>query len=55
MRAIGGGCELWPGIPVAMELEVSPKNRRARALYERLGFVEIRNARLRWRGESVEV
>ena len=49
MRALAHGCELWPGVPVAMELEVSPKNRRARALYERLGFVEIRNARLRWR------
>ena len=29
---------LWPEKPVALELEVSPANERARALYERLGF-----------------
>jgi len=29
---------LWPRAPVALELEVSPDNARARALYERLGF-----------------
>lgn len=29
---------LWPGKPVALALEVSPANERARALYERLGF-----------------
>ena len=32
---------------VAFELEVSPKNLRARALYERLGFVSRKNACLR--------
>ena len=29
---------LWPEKPVALALEVSPANERARALYERLGF-----------------
>ena len=38
---------LWPGQPVALELEVSPHNPRARALYERLGFREKRNMTLR--------
>jgi GNAT superfamily N-acetyltransferase len=37
----------WPGRPVALELEVSPQNHRARALYERLGFAGRRNATLR--------
>ena len=32
---------------VAFELEVSPNNTRARALYERLGFLPLRNASLR--------
>jgi ribosomal protein S18 acetylase RimI-like enzyme len=32
---------------VAFELEVSPGNTRARALYERLGFRPLRNASLR--------
>lgn len=37
----------WPGRPVALELEVTPDNARARALYERLGFRVKRNATLR--------
>lgn len=41
------GTELWPGRPVALELEVSPANVRARGLYHRLGFVTKRNATLR--------
>ena len=39
----------WPGRPVALELEVTPDNARARALYERLGFRVKRNAVLRAR------
>lgn len=39
---------LWPTVPAALELEVSPKNHRARALYERLGF-KARNQTLRRR------
>ncbi len=38
---------LWPGRPVALELEVSPDNGRALALYERLGFRVKRNRTLR--------
>ncbi len=40
--------ELWPVRPVALELEVTPSNARARAFYERLGF-SARNATLRRR------
>ena len=40
----------WPGTPVALQLEVSPANRRARALYERLGFEPVRNLTMRRRG-----
>jgi len=29
---------LWSGTPVALALEVTPQNERARALYEHLGF-----------------
>ena len=50
LASLQSGTELWPGRPVALELEVAPGNRRARVLYERLGFREKRNAtmRLRW-------
>jgi hypothetical protein len=41
------GSELWPERPVALELEVSPANTRARALYDRLGFVTKHNTTLR--------
>ncbi len=37
---------LWPAPPAALELEVTPNNARARALYERLGF-RARNVMLR--------
>ena len=40
---------LWPARPVALELEVSPTNQRARALYDRLGFLPRHNATLRLR------
>jgi ribosomal protein S18 acetylase RimI-like enzyme len=39
----------WSGTPVALQLEVSPSNVRARALYERLGFEPMRNLSLRRR------
>jgi ribosomal protein S18 acetylase RimI-like enzyme len=48
LRALAAGDGPWPRAPVAMELEVSPANVRARALYERLGFRAIRNATMRW-------
>jgi GNAT superfamily N-acetyltransferase len=37
---------LWPERPVGLELEVTPDNARARALYARLGF-KAKNALLR--------
>lgn len=37
---------LWPGDPVALALEVTPSNPRARALYTRLGFTPAKNALL---------
>jgi GNAT superfamily N-acetyltransferase len=46
LEAIETDRALWPAPPVALELEVTPANRRARALYERLGF-RARNATLR--------
>jgi ribosomal protein S18 acetylase RimI-like enzyme len=47
IEAVARGEGDWPGRPVALELEVSPHNPRARRLYERLGFVPLRNATLR--------
>jgi ribosomal protein S18 acetylase RimI-like enzyme len=43
---LAAGAFCWPGT-VALQLEVSPSNRRARALYERHGFAPVRNATLR--------
>src|SRR5688572_13973533 len=47
MRSVMSGLPLWPRRPVALELEVSPSNPRAFALYERLGFTARHNATLR--------
>ena len=41
--------ELWGRVPVAIDLEVTPENDRARALYERLGFVVAKNTVMRRR------
>ena len=49
LRSLMAGQGPWPAVPVAIELEVSPENPRARALYEALGFEPYRNAVLRWR------
>ncbi len=38
LDALAAGSKLWPGDAVALALEVTPDNARARALYERLGF-----------------
>lgn len=46
VRSLEAG-ELWPVRPVALELEVSPGNTRALALYDRLGFRVKRNVTLR--------
>ena len=47
VEALRSTPSLWPGVPVALELEVSPANVRARALYERLGFSVKRNTTMR--------
>ena len=47
VNALREGSSLWPRDAVALELEVSPANPRARALYERVGFREKRNTTLR--------
>jgi GNAT superfamily N-acetyltransferase len=39
----------WFGGAVAVELEVTPDNQRARALYQRLGFAAYKNALMRVR------
>jgi ribosomal protein S18 acetylase RimI-like enzyme len=39
---------LWPRPAVAIELEVTPQNKRAAALYSSLGFQPVKNARLRF-------
>jgi ribosomal protein S18 acetylase RimI-like enzyme len=41
--------ELWGRVPVAIDLEVTPDNHRARTLYERLGFVVAKNTVMRRR------
>lgn len=47
--ALAGASPLWPGTPVAVELEVSPANTGAAALYASLGFRPVRNRHLRLR------
>jgi len=49
-RLVRGLCERtlpWFQTAVAIELEVTPGNARARALYERLGFAAYKNALMR--------
>ena len=47
VESLAAGAPIWPRRPVALELEVHPRNTRARALYERLGFRVKRNETLR--------
>jgi len=49
-RSVSIDRSLWNHAPVALELEVTPNNARARAFYERLGF-RSRNQTLRRRLE----
>ena len=49
LESLIAGSSLWPGRPVAFELEVSPDNPRAGSLYERLGFRVKRNTTMRLR------
>ncbi|MBI4955992.1 MAG: GNAT family N-acetyltransferase [Myxococcales bacterium] len=43
LRELAAGSELWGSRPAAVCLQVTADNRRARALYRRLGFVESKN------------
>jgi GNAT superfamily N-acetyltransferase len=45
--------ELWSSVPVAIDLEVTPENHLARALYERLGFEIAHNVGMRRRSSRV--
>ncbi len=54
VRSLLDGAGHWPQRPVALELEVSPRNERAHALYERLGFAPIRNTRMRLHGPHLD-
>lgn len=47
VRSLSSAEGLWPRRPVALELETTPDNRRARSLYQRLGFTEKRNTTFR--------
>jgi len=47
IRSLSTASELWPRQAVALELELTPSNVRARALYERLGFSVKRNTTMR--------
>ena|SRR3989338_6572434 len=49
IEALTSGTPLWPSRPVAIDLEVTPGNSRARALYSSLGFSPAKNAHMRFR------
>jgi GNAT superfamily N-acetyltransferase len=46
LTQIGVDPSLWPGQPVALELETTPDNENARRLYERVGF-KLKNRTMR--------
>jgi ribosomal protein S18 acetylase RimI-like enzyme len=46
VEALVAGNSIWPGHPAAIALEVSPTNRRALALYAKLGFVSSPNLQM---------
>jgi ribosomal protein S18 acetylase RimI-like enzyme len=46
---IGQESSLWPRTIVAVDLEVTPSNARARALYTKLGFSPAKNQQMRFR------
>ena len=49
VTAVTEGRSLWPRPFVAIELEVSPKNTKAKQLYGELGFQPVENSVLRLR------
>jgi len=46
LRSLKDGSGPWPRVPVALALQVTPSNERARRLYERLGFSAWKNTTL---------
>jgi GNAT superfamily N-acetyltransferase len=46
IRSLRDGSGPWPRVPVALALQVTPSNDRARRLYERLGFAAWKNTTL---------
>jgi ribosomal protein S18 acetylase RimI-like enzyme len=55
LRSLMDGTALLPARPDVLELETSPDNARARALYESLGFRAIRNTVMRTANRSEQV
>lgn len=49
LGSLGRAESVWPRQPVAIDLEVTGQNARARALYERLGFKPHKNTGMRRR------
>jgi ribosomal protein S18 acetylase RimI-like enzyme len=49
MQGLVSHASLWPGKPVAIQLEVTPRNSKARALYLKMGFSDARNTTMRIR------
>jgi ribosomal protein S18 acetylase RimI-like enzyme len=49
MQGLVSSSPLWPGKPVAIQLEVTPRNAKARALYLRMGFSDAKNTTMRIR------
>jgi GNAT superfamily N-acetyltransferase len=49
VRSLAAGTMPWFRDAVAVELEVTPSNRRARELYQRLGFAPYKNTQMRLR------
>ena len=49
LRSIADGSGPWPQVPVAVALQVTPENDRARQLYGRLGFEASKNSTMLWR------
>lgn len=47
LQSLGSAGSVWPRPFVALQLEVSPTNLRARQLYARLGFFVAKNAFMR--------
>lgn len=52
VRSLAAGTMPWFRDAVAVELEVTPSNHRARELYQRLGFAPYKNTQMRLRRDT---